>query len=128
MTESLPLHSPEHRVMRGIDNSQNDENLDNSSIQTDSHRMVPAVENAEGAMPTVATPEDDNDGTTDREVAVAAAEVSVMGQASRTQRREPTGDEALIGATANADGVGSFEMIDESGELVKDRFLQFLME
>jgi len=73
--------------------------------------------------PTVATPEED-----DREIAAAQAEVSVMNQAGRTNQRERTGDEALIGATGNADGVGAFEMVDESGELVKERFLSFLME
>ena len=82
-------------------------------------------------LPTVATPDGnlgvvDNVELSDREAAAAAAEVSVMGQTSRVQRRDTTCDEAMIGATA--DGVGAFEMLDEIGELVKDRFLQFLME
>ena len=82
-------------------------------------------------LPTVATPEEVGGGggnvdISDREAAAAAAEVSVMGQTSRVQRRDTTGEEAMIGATA--DGVGAFEMVDEVGELVKDRFLNFLME
>ena len=84
----------------------------------------------DGQLPTVATPEENGDGgavdISDREAAAAAAEVSVMGQASRVQRRDTAGEEAMIGATG--DGVGAFEMVDEVGELVKDRFLQFLME
>jgi hypothetical protein len=82
----------------------------------------------DGSIPVAATPEENNvdPDITDREAAAAAAEVSVMGQTSRAQRRDTTGDEAMIGATA--DGVGAFEMVDEVGELVKDRFLQFLME
>jgi len=98
---------------------------------------VSAQTGGPSTLPTVATPEDNNnnrrnnddgDDEDEREIAAAAAEVSVMCQNSRTQRRDPTGDEAMIGATGNADGVGAFEMVDESGELVKDRFLQFLME
>lgn len=84
----------------------------------------------ESQLPTVATPEEGggagNVDISDREAAAAAAEVSVMGQTSRVQRRDTTGQEAMIGATA--DGVGAFEMRDEVGELVKDRFLHFLME
>jgi hypothetical protein len=74
-------------------------------------------------LPTVATPEEDG-----RDIAAAAAEVSVMGQGTRGNSRNPTGDAAFIGATGNAEGVGSFEMVDEVAELVKERFLQFLME
>ena len=117
MTESLPLHSPEQRRLEDRLNTQDDEDV---SIHSGA-----GTAGAEGTMPTIATPEDGRD---DREVAAVAAEVSVMGQESRTQNRDRTGDEALIGATGNADGVGAFEMVDESGELVKDRFLQFLME
>ena len=80
-------------------------------------------QNDNRGLPTVATPEED-----EREIAAAAAEVSVMGQAARGNSRNPTGDEALIGAAGNAEGVGSFEMVDEVAELVKERFLQFLME
>ena len=85
-------------------------------------------------QPIAATPEErrdsgggaENADISDREAAAAAAEVSVMGQASRVQRNDASGEEAMIGATA--DGVGAFEMVDEVGELVKDRFLHFLME
>ena len=109
------MHSPEQRRMEDRLNTRDDDNefdiADGSNSNT---------------MPSVATPENAEDG---REVAAAAAEVSVMGEgASRNQNRDRTGEEALIGATGNADGVGAFEMVDESGELVKDRFLQFLME
>lgn len=89
-----------------------------------------AGDDSRGQLPTVATPDESNGAghadISDREAAAAAAEVSVMGQTSRVQRRDTTGEEAMIGATA--DGVGAFEMVDEVGELVKDRFLQFLME
>lgn len=108
------MHSPEQRRMEDRLNTQDDDD------------DFDAAEGGNINMPTVATPENGEDG---REVAAAAAEVSVMGQgASRNQNRDRTGEEALIGATGNADGVGAFEMVDESGELVKDRFLQFLME
>lgn len=87
--------------------------------------MAPATaapQQQQQQLPTVATPEDDAG-----EVAAAAAEVSVMERGGRANRRDPTGDEALIGATGNADGVGAFEVVDESGELVKARFLEFLV-
>lgn len=116
MTESLPMHSPEQRRMEDRLNTQDDD--DDSYHATEGGNT--------SSVPTVATPDNGEDG---REVAAAAAEVSVMGEGtSRNQNRDRTGEEALIGATGNADGVGAFEMVDESGELVKDRFLQFLME
>ena len=40
--------------------------------------------------------------------------------------RITTADEAVMGAAA--DGVGGFEILDETGERVKTRFQQFLME
>lgn len=122
MTESLPLHSPQQRRIGERLNTHDMDDDDDASLQSGAGSVTAT---AAGTMPSVATPEDGEDG---REEAAAAAEVSVMGQASRTQNRDTTGDEALIGATGNADGVGAFEMVDESGELVKDRFLQFLME
>ena len=42
------------------------------------------------------------------------------------RQRDPTADEAVMGAAA--EGIGGFEILDESGELVRGRFLQFLME
>ena len=73
--------------------------------------------------PPVATPEDDDDA---HEAAAAAAEVAAMGRGRRG--RDTTADEALMGAVGGDEGVGSFELLDESGELVRQAFLQFLSE
>jgi hypothetical protein len=81
----------------------------------------------------VATP--DTEGTRrnttsdedDREAAAAAAEVAVMEGGNNSRRRDPTGDQALMGAL-NEEGGVPFEVVDESGELVQQAFLQFLQE
>lgn len=54
----------------------------------------------------------------------AAAEVDVMEGPAR--QRDLAQQQALMGATGDADGVAGFEVHDESGELVRERFLQFL--
>jgi hypothetical protein len=75
------------------------------------------------------------------EAAEAAAEVSAMtgmtnpgvvrqragaGGGGGARERDPTGDEAVMGAAS--EGVGGFEILDETGERVRARFLQFLLE
>lgn len=60
----------------------------------------------------------------DNEAAEAMAEVAAMEGPSRRAHR--AGEEAVMGAAANGDGVEGFEVRDESGELVMQRFLQFL--
>jgi hypothetical protein len=75
----------------------------------------------------------------DADAAEAAAEVAAMmgvnpanigrqraGAGGGGRQRDPTADEAVMGAAG--EGVGGFEILDESGELVRARFLQFLME
>jgi hypothetical protein len=70
----------------------------------------------------------------DTEAAEAAAEVAAMtgvnparqrasGGGTR-QQRDPTADQAVMGAAQE----GSFEVLDETGERVRARFLQFLLE
>lgn len=57
--------------------------------------------------------------------AAAAAEVSAMeGPSRRSETR--AGEEALMGAAAAEDGVAGFEVTDDIGELIMQRFLQFL--
>jgi hypothetical protein len=83
---------------------------------------VPAASGAaadEPPLPQVATPED---------AAAAAAEVLALEQNTRNRRRDPTGDQALMGATGGDGVVGAFEVVDESGELVRQAFLQFLTD
>ena len=85
-------------------------NISGSGLQTcielPAHMSTPSQE-AENQAPVPATP-DDNGG------AEAAAEVAAMGLAdARGQVAEQMN--------------GDFELIDESGELVKSRFLSFLM-
>jgi hypothetical protein len=65
--------------------------------------------------------------------AAAVAEVAAMtgvnmatSSSSSRRERDTTADEAVMGAAA--DGVGGFEILDETGERVKTRFQQFLME
>jgi len=66
----------------------------------------------------------------DDDAAAAAAEVAAMTgvnvarQGGGSRERDPTADEAVMGAAE----VGGFEILDETGERVKARFLQFLME
>lgn len=117
MADTMAMESPEPNWMP----PQDDEDYDPATASAPPGTTAAAdVANAEQPLPTVATPDEPGE-------AAAAAEVSVMERGGRANRRDPTGDEALIGATGNADGVGSFEVIDESGELVKDRFLEFLV-
>jgi hypothetical protein len=87
------------------------DDIDNASIQTADQAANRAA---------AATPED--------EVAQAMAEVAAMeGGAGRgAQQNDRAGEEALMGAAAAEDGVAGFEVTDESGELVKQRFLGFL--
>ena len=77
-----------------------------------------------------------NAPVSDAEAAEAAAEVAAMtgvnparqrGRAfggGARQQRDPTADQAVMGAAQE----GSFEILDETGERVRARFLQFLME
>jgi hypothetical protein len=92
-----------------------DIDLDNASIQTADQ---PSAQQRAAA----ATPED--------EVAQAMAEVAAMegGANARggAQQNDRAGEEALMGAAGGEDGVAGFEVTDESGELVKQRFLGFL--
>ena len=80
----------------------------------------------------VATPEQQQREESPRERAeraAAAAEVAVMdtsGTARRTQRN-PQADAALMGATAlTQDAVAPVQTLDESGELVRQAFVEFL--
>jgi hypothetical protein len=87
-----------------------DIDLENASIQT-------AEQDQQRAN--AATPED--------EVAEAMAEVAAMEGGGRgAQQNDRAGEEALMGAAGGEDGVAGFEVTDESGELVKQRFLGFL--
>jgi hypothetical protein len=79
-------------------------------------------ENDAPPLPPIATPEDDQN-----EAQAAAAEVAAM-ERPTNRGRDPTADEALMGAAPNEDGVAGFEIVDESGELVRQAFLQFLSE
>ena len=77
-----------------------------------------------------------SDPLEEAEAAAAAAEVAVMesgpnnGNARGNRGRDPVADRALMGATNNAgdgeDGVEAHEATDESGELVRGAFEEFL--
>lgn len=63
------------------------------------------------------------------EAAAAAAEVAVMEGVQRNNRsgRDPNADRALMGAAlGEEDGVRAHEATDESGELVRGAFEEFL--
>ena len=61
------------------------------------------------------------------EAAQAAAAVEAMdGARQNATRNDRAGEQAVMGAMAAEDGVAGFEVTDESGELVKQRFVQFL--
>lgn len=49
-----------------------------------------------------------------------------QGVAREPQERDTTADEAFMGAAA--EGIGGFEILDETVERVKTRFQQFLVE
>lgn len=81
--------------------------------------------------------DNDDDGEIDDETARARAEVSVLQEGNQNLptgggRRTTggaiaattTGEEALIGAPG--EGVGAFDIVDPTGELVKARFQEFL--
>ena len=84
---------------------------DAASIQSNLYHEPPAV----------ASPDDDDNES----VAAARAEVMTNQAEAPTRRgRDPTADQAVMGAAEE----DNFEIMDESGELVKSRFLEFLME
>lgn len=80
--------------------------LDNASMMTADE---PLQERAAAATP-------------DQEEAQAMAEVAAMEGTARGQPNDRAAEAALMGAA----GVEGFEVTDESGELVKQRFLEFL--
>jgi hypothetical protein len=89
---------------------------------------LPATTNGrdeDEALGQVATP--DNQNYEDAEAAAAAAEVAAMTQQTGGRGRDPTADQAIMGAT-NDEGVAGMEARDESGELVHNAFLQFLSQ
>ena len=110
-------------------------------IQSD---PVPSPERNFATPESRRTGNDDNDSDNDdgnengytdaqaiAEAAAAAAEVTLM-EGPHNQRRhngrDPTADRALMGATANdsEDLVAAHEATDESGELVRGAFEEFL--
>lgn len=112
----------------------------------DDDDYLPAMSGeADPTPPVVATPESRNTNTTPRdyddedpleaaEAAAAAAEVAAMeggqNEGGNRRGRDPTADRALMGAHDAADGgdnvVAAHEVLDESGELVRGAFLEFL--
>lgn len=67
------------------------------------------------------------------QAAQAAAEVATHGHTADNVRRaggnNVPADQAVMGAVQDAaDGVANFEVTDESGSLVQQRFLQFLTD
>lgn len=89
---------------------------------------LPARTNAQedGDAPAqVATPDDQN--YDEAEAAAAAAEVATMARQTDARGRDPSADQAVMGAL-NDEGVAGIEAVDESGELVHQAFLQFLTE
>lgn len=60
------------------------------------------------------------------EAAAAAAEVALIAPTGGGRGRDPTGDQALMGASNDEGNVDGFEATDESGEMVQTAMLQFL--
>jgi hypothetical protein len=115
-----------------MDSDDEDQDYDEDAASSvEGTRPMTSQQQQEGARG-VATP--DTEGTRrnttsdedDREAAAAAAEVAVM-EGGNSRRRDPTGDQALMGAL-NDDGGVPIDAVDESGELVQQAFLQFLQE
>jgi hypothetical protein len=94
----------------------------NNSWTMDDDEVSHPENSAPTQRPPVATPEQDH-----AEAAAAAAEVAAMEQRN-TRGRDPTGDQALMGASNDDGNVDTFEATDESGELVRQAFLQFLQD
>jgi hypothetical protein len=97
-------------------------------MEDDPDSPLPTTTNGRGddqAPAPVATPDNQNyDGA---EAAAAAAEVAAMARQTDGRGRDPTADQAIMGAS-NDEGVAGMEATDESGELVHQAFLQFLSE
>ncbi|KAG7351706.1 replicative DNA helicase [Nitzschia inconspicua] len=80
------------------------------------------------ATPESARPETDLERA---ERAAAAAEVAVMegtnaGAQRRAGSRNPVSDQAIMGAVNGDDAVDAHQVVDESGELVRQAFVEFL--
>jgi hypothetical protein len=112
-----------------LSNADQYENYNNGS--DDEERSVGmTVADASGETTNVATPEHPRDESPQEraERAAAAAEVAVMegANASRRTQRNPNADAALMGATGTEDAVAPLQTLDESGELVRQAFVEFL--
>ena len=104
--------------------------------------LSPDNNDGENANVATATPEsrppqapiDYEDPLEAAEAAAAAAETAVLegrfNQTTRRGGRDPTADRAIMGANRNVDGaedgVQAVEATDESGELVRGAFEEFL--
>ena len=98
--------------------------MDDDSVQS----PIPARTSQEDggeAQAQVATPEDRD--YVEAEAAANNAEVSLMARQTDARGRDPSADQAVMGAT-NDEGIAGIEAEDESGELVHQAFLQFLTE
>jgi hypothetical protein len=103
--------------------------------------MIDAIpEDPGGGAANTAMDDDDDDNddviNDDEEEEAAAAEVETHGHTADGNARRGGGanapaDQAVMGAVQDqgtGDGVANFEVTDESGSLVQQRFLQFLTD
>eukprot|EP00934_Nitzschia_sp_Nitz4_P000821 Nitzschia sp. Nitz4//scaffold74_size92883//80500//83578//NITZ4_004833-RA/size92883-augustus-gene-0.9-mRNA-1//1//CDS//3329557625//821//frame0 len=81
----------------------------------------PATATARTSGREAVTPEVDS-----AEAAAAAAEISTMEPAVGGRQRDPTGDQAFMGASNDEGNVEAYQATDESGEMIQAALLQFL--
>ena len=104
----------------GVDDGPYNQNDDDRSLLT--AELNPQ---AGGSGPVGPSPNSNANVIPDIEQAAAMAEVSAMDGPTRGRLANRAGEEAVMGVAAG-EGVAGFEVTDESGELVKQRFLDFL--
>jgi hypothetical protein len=55
-------------------------------------------------------------------------DLTLLALQTNGRRRDPTGDQALMGAVHEDGNVHGLEAVDENGELVADEFIKFLQQ
>ena len=121
-----------------MDGNASDNDSDSDSLPGGG--VGPATRSPSRTAPVAAlTPEQrqehENEQANEHEQLMAAEDMIATAMENATnanangRRRDPTGDQALMGATNNDDGnVEGLEATDENGELVRQEFTKFLQQ
>jgi len=88
---------------------------------SDSESVGPAVSGSPRQATTALTPE-----RTSNTAPLDGEDLTQLALQTNGRRRDPTGDQALMGAVHEDGNVHGLEATDENGELVAEEFIKFL--